>query len=365
MDISALEKESRSGVLGSMYDMGHEQILFCTDKETGLRAIIAVHNTTLGPALGGTRMWSYATEQEALTDVLRLSRGMSYKSALAGLDLGGGKAVIIGDARKDKTEAMFRRFGQFVESLNGQYITAEDVGMSTTDMVNIKKETDYVAGLPQVMGGSGDPSPVTAYGVYMGMKAAAKVAFGTDELKGRKVAVQGVGSVGQSLCGYLHEEGVELIVTDIHEVSVQKMVAQFGAKAVGLEEIYDQEMDIYAPCALGATVNDDTLSRLKCSVIAGAANNQLANEQTHGQAVMDKGILYAPDFLVNAGGIINCFWELKGYVEEAAMEQTTEIYNTALRVFERSKQEGVPTYKIANRIAEERIASIRNAGLGY
>ena len=259
MEITTAKEESTMGILEQMNDMGHEQILFCNDAETGLRAIIAVHNTTLGPALGGTRMWTYANESEALMDVLRLSRGMSYKSALAGLDLGGGKAVIIGDARKDKTEAMFRRFGRFVESLNGQYITAEDVGMSTADMVNIKKETNYVAGLPKSLGGSGDPSPVTAYGVYMGMKAAAKKAYGTDSMSGRKVAVQGVGNVGYSLCQYLHKEGAELVITDIHQESIKAVVDAFGAKAVGLDEIYDADVDVYAPCALGATVNDSIL----------------------------------------------------------------------------------------------------------
>ena len=300
----------------------HEEVLFCFDRPTGLQAIIAIHDTTLGPALGGTRMWPYATEAEALNDVLRLSRGMTYKSSLAGLDLGGGKAVIIGDARTQKTEAMFRRFGQFVDSLNGRYITAEDVGMSVTEMVNIQKETNNVAGLPEEMGGSGDPSPVTAYGVYCGMKAAAKTAYGSDDLNGRKVSVQGAGNVGQA-SGGLPREGGRQGVPHGHP---RREARRHQGRIPGdhhrdsRRTIYDLDVDIYSPCALGATVNDDTLKRLKCSVIAGAANNQLADEIIHGKAVMEKGILYAPDFLINAGGIINCAWERKGYNRKAAMK---------------------------------------------
>ena len=269
-------------VIGRMEKHDHEEVLFCFDRPTGLRAIIAIHDTTLGPALGGTRMWPYTSEAEALQDVLRLSRGMTYKSSLAGLDLGGGKAVIIGDARTQKTEAMFRRFGQFVDSLNGRYITAEDVGMSTTEMVNIRKETTNVAGLPIEMGGSGDPSPVTAYGVYVGMKAAAKKAYGTDSLSGRKVAVQGAGNVGKYLVDHLVREGAKVSLTDIHEEKLAAIKKEHGTVSiVGPDEIYDLQMDIYSPCALGATVNDESLKRLKCSVIAGAANNQLADEAVH------------------------------------------------------------------------------------
>ena len=344
----------------------HEEVLFSFDRTTGLRAIIAVHDTTLGPALGGTRMWPYATEAEALHDVLRLSRGMTYKSALAGLDLGGGKAVIIGDARTDKTEAMFRRFGRFVDSLNGRYITAEDVGMSTTEMVNIRKETNYVAGLPEEMGGSGDPSPVTAYGVFCGMKAAAKTAYGTDNLSGRKVAIQGAGNVGRYLVGHLVKEGAIVHLTDIHEDKLAAIKAEYPAvNIVEPEDIYNVDMDIYSPCALGATVNDETLKKLKCSVIAGAANNQLADENRHGLAVMERGILYAPDFLINAGGIINCAWERKGYDRKAALNQTENIYNTAMSIFKRSQEEKIPTYLAANEAAEHRVRSMRQAGLRF
>lgn len=353
-------------VISRMEKHDHEEVLFCFDRPTGLRAIIAIHDTTLGPALGGTRMWPYGTEQEALHDVLRLSRGMTYKSSLAGLDLGGGKAVIIGDARTQKTEAMFRRFGQFVQSLNGRYITAEDVGMSTTEMVNIRKETSYVAGLPEEMGGSGDPSPVTAYGVYMGMKASAKQAFGSDGLAGRKVSVQGAGNVGHALVGHLVKEGAIVFLTDIHEEKLKAIKAEFPSiTLVAPDDIYDLDVDIYSPCALGATVNDATLRRLKCSIIAGAANNQLAHEDQHGREVMEKGILYAPDFLINAGGIINCAWERKGYNRQAALNQTEAIYATTLRILKVSADQGIPTYLAANQAAEQRIASMRAAGIRF
>ncbi|HMC96867.1 MAG TPA: amino acid dehydrogenase, partial [Flavobacteriales bacterium] len=308
----------------------------------------------------------YTSEAEALNDVLRLSRGMTYKSALAGLDLGGGKAVIIGDARTQKTEAMFRRFGQFVDSLNGRYITAEDVGMSTTEMVNIQKETKHVAGLPEEMGGSGDPSPVTAYGVYCGMKAAAKTAYGSDSLSGRKVAIQGAGNVGRGLVGHLVKDGASVFLTDIHDDKLAVIKAEYPTiTLVKPDEVYDLDVDVYSPCALGATVNDDTLKRLKCSVIAGAANNQLADEAVHGKAVMQKGILYAPDFLINAGGIINCSWELRGYNRKAALRQTEAIFDTAVRIFKASADLGIPTYLAANQAAEHRVTSVREAGLRF
>jgi len=352
-------------VLGQMAQFDHEQILFCNDKATGLRAIIAVHDTTLGPSLGGTRMWPYKSETEALKDVLRLSRGMTYKSAISGLNLGGGKAVIIGDPRTQKNEALMRRFGRFVDSLNGQYITAEDVGINPKDMEYVSLETDHVAGLSEEVGGSGDPSPVTAYGVYMGMKAAAKVAFGTENLNGRKVAVQGVGHVGQYLIDHLMKEKAIVTVTDIHEDKLQEVAGKHDVKVVGPEDIYDVDMDIYSPCALGATVNDATLERLKCKVIAGAANNQLADENNHGRAVIEKGIYYAPDFLINAGGIINCSWELRGYDRKAALKQTEEIFDTTLSIFELAKKEDIPTYLAANRLAEERVRSIKRADLSF
>ena len=342
-------------VIAQMSKFNHEQILFCNDNSTGLKAIIAVHNTVLGPALGGTRMWSYNNEMEALNDVLRLSRGMTYKNAISGLNLGGGKAVIIGDSHTMKSEALMRRFGKFVNSLAGKYITAEDVGISTLDMTYVKMETDSVVGLP---GKSGDPSPVTAHGVYMGMKACAKEQFGSDSLSGKKIAVQGVGHVGEYLVKLLAKEGADVYITDIHEQSLKRVSDTYGAKVVGLNDIYDIDMDIYAPCALGATVNSDTLSRLNCSIIAGAANNQLQSENIHGLDVMKKGIIYAPDFALNAGGVINCYSEVKGYTAEWAMSKADEIYNTISNIVKRSSTENIPTYQIANKMAEERIESI-------
>ena len=308
METTIAEKAKENGfLLNRMEMMGHEQVVFCNDKESGLKAIIAIHNTTLGPSLGGTRMWNYASEAEALQDVLRLSRGMTYKSAISGLNLGGGKAVIIADPHNDKSEALFRRFGKFVNSLGGKYITAEDVGVSPKEMIWVNMETNHVSGLP---GKSGDPSPVTAYGVYMGMKAAAMKAFGSESLKGKKISVQGAGHVGEYLIQFLEKEEAEIFVTDIYKPTLDRIEKDYKVTIVSPEDIYDLDVDIYSPCALGATVNDDTLSRLKCKVIAGAANNQLQDEVKHGKMCMDMGITYAPDYLINAGGVINCFFEV-------------------------------------------------------
>ncbi|MEO6883893.1 MAG: Glu/Leu/Phe/Val dehydrogenase [Bacteroidia bacterium] len=352
-------------VISQMLKYNHEQIVFCNDSETGLKAIIAIHNTVLGPSLGGTRMWKYATEMEALHDVLRLSRGMTYKAAAAGLNLGGGKAVVIGDSTKDKTEALLRRLGKFVDSLGGKYITAEDVGMTSRDMEYIHNETDHVTGLPESMGGSGDPSPVTAYGVYMGMKASAKELWGSDSLKGKKVSVQGIGHVGESLVEYLAKDGVKVFISDINEERLKSVAKKYGSEVVAGDKLYDLDVDIYAPCALGATVNNDTIERLKCTIIAGSANNQLADEKVHGELVMKKGILYAPDFVINAGGLINVYSELTGYKRERAMAQTENIYNTTREIFNISKKENIPTYVAANRIAEKRIADIGKVKLSF
>jgi leucine dehydrogenase len=303
MKIQELATIEGEGLFGTLAEMGHEQVVFCHDSHTGLKAIIAVHSTVLGPALGGTRMWNYGSEQEALTDVLRLSRGMTLKAAVSGLNLGGGKAVIIGDASRLKTEGFLRRFGKFVNSLNGKYITAEDVNMTTSDMEYIHMETKYVTGLPESMGGGGDPSPVTAFGVYMGMKAAAKKVYGNDSLMGRRVGVQGIGQVGRHLVEYLVKEKAQVYITDLH-LDKLKGINDLGVTAVAQDAIYDLDMDIYAPCALGATVNDETISRLKCSIIAGAANNQLKDEVRHGYMLLDKSVVFAPDFVINAGGLI-------------------------------------------------------------
>jgi leucine dehydrogenase len=284
---------------------------------------------------------------------------MTYKSSVAGLNLGGGKAVIIGDSKTQKNEALMRRFGKFVNSLSGKYITAEDVGVSTKDMEYIKMETNFVSGLPVNMGGSGDPSPVTAYGVYLSMKASAKEKWGNDSLSGKKVVVQGTGHVGENLVKHLVKEGAKVFIYDINEERLKAISKETGAEVItDANKLYDLDMDIYAPCALGATVNSDTLNRLKCSIICGAANNQLADENVHGKMVIEKGILYAPDFVVNAGGIINVFYELQGYNRERALAHAEKIYDTTLNIFKISKEQNIPTYMAANRIAEKRIADI-------
>ncbi len=349
---------SKNPVIAQMMLNNHEQIVFCNDNATGLKAIVAIHNTVLGPSLGGTRMWNYNNEMEALTDVLRLSRGMTYKSSVAGLNLGGGKAVIIGDAKKIKSEALLRRFGKFIDSLGGKYITAEDVAMSSRDMEIIKMETDHVSGLPENMGGSGDPSPVTAYGVYVSMKASAKELWGNDSLSGKKVLVQGIGNVGEVLVSHLTKEGAKVYINDISEERLKIAADKYKAQVVSADKMFDLDIDIYAPCALGATVNDDTLAKLKCKIICGAANNQLANEKIHGEAVGKLGILYAPDFVVNAGGIINVYYELEGYNRERALSHAEKIYETTFNIFQIAKKEGIPTYIAANRIAEHRIEAI-------
>lgn len=359
MEIKELEKVEQAGLFAKVAEMGHEQVVFCYDEPTGLKAIIGIHNTVLGPALGGTRMWNYATEQEALTDVLRLSRGMTFKAAISGLNLGGGKAVIIGDAKTMKTEAFLRRFGKFVNSLNGKYYTAEDVNMKTSDMEYINMETKYVTGLPESMGGGGDPSPVTAYGVYMGMKATTKKVYGNDSLKGKKVAVQGVGQVGMHLVEHLVKEGALVTITDISEEKVKSLVQQHGVKGVAMDDIYDVDMDIYAPCALGATINDDTIPRLKCTIIAGAANNQLKDEVKHGYMLLDRSITYAPDFLINAGGLINVYNEYLGnYNRNRVYAQAEKIYDTCLSVLNAAASEKISSQEAAIQWAEKRIAQI-------
>ncbi len=352
-------------VIGQMFEYNHEQVLFCNDKDTGLKAIIAIHNTVLGPALGGTRMWDYVSEKEALEDVLRLSRGMTYKAAAAGLNIGGGKAVIIGNPAKLKNEALLRRFGKFVNSLGGKYITAEDVAMNSKDMEYIHMETKYVTGIPELLGGGGDPSPVTAYGVYLSMKASARECWGSDNLKGKKVAVQGIGHVGENLVRHIVKEGAKVWVTDINAGRSAKIAKETGAEVVTGDALYDLDMDIYAPCALGATINPQSLSRLKCAVICGAANNQLAQETVQGEEVGKKGILYAPDFVVNAGGLINVYNELLGYNRERAMKQAEAIYENVATVFRISKEENIPTYRAANRLAEQRITAIGKVKLSH
>lgn len=349
-------------ILQTMKKYDYEQLVFCQDEESGLSAIIAIHDTTLGPALGGTRMWTYAKEEDAIIDALRLARGMTYKAAVAGLDLGGGKAVIIGDPRKDKNDRMFRAFGRFIEGLTGRYITAEDVGTTEADMDLIRQETKYVTGVSPAFGSGGNPSPVTAYGVYRGMKAAAREAFGSDNLAGRVVAVQGLGNVAYHLCGLLHDEGAKLIVTDINADHVDRAVREFGAVAVGVEDIYGVECDIFSPCALGGIINDETIPKLKAKVIAGAANNQL-REEYHGDLVAEMGMVYAPDYVINAGGLIHVADELLGYDRERVMKKVEMIYDTTLRVFQIGKRDQIPSYRAADRLAEERIESVKKSKL--
>jgi leucine dehydrogenase len=359
MDINVLESVENKGLFQELSTMGHEQIVFCNDQATGLKAIIGIHNTILGPALGGTRMWNYATEQEALTDVLRLSRGMTYKAAITGLNLGGGKAVIIGDARNMKTEPFLRRFGKFINSLNGKYWTAEDVNMKTKDMEYIRMETPFVTGISQTRGGGGDPSPVTAFGTYLGMKAAAKKAFGSDSLENKRIAVQGVGQVGMYLTERLAKENAKVFITDIDENKLSKVAEDTGATVIGQDEIYDIDCDIYAPCALGATINDDTIPRLKCSVIAGAANNQLLDEVIHGERLAQRGIIYAPDFLINAGGLINVYEEYMGnYNRDRAYNTAEKIYDTCLNILEKADREKITPQSAAQEMAEKRISDI-------
>ena len=354
-EIIETSKLKQDPVFGQLSFDGHEQVVFCNDEDTGLKVIIGIHNTVLGPALGGTRMWMYNSEWEALNDVLRLSRGMTYKSAITGLNLGGGKAVIIGDAKTQKNDDLMRRFGEFVNSLSGKYITAEDVGMETRDMDVIKEVTPYVTGISESKGGSGNPSPVTAYGVYMGMKAAAKYQFGTDNLEGKKVLVQGVGHVGETLVKHITDEGAKVIINDISEARLEELSKKYNANVILGNDIYGLDVDIYAPCALGATINDDTIYQLKSKVIAGAANNQLADEVEHGRILKERGIAYAPDFLINAGGIINVYAELENYSKEESLRKTENIYNTTLEIFKMSEKEGITTHRAAFNIAQNRI----------
>ncbi|MFM9943773.1 MAG: Glu/Leu/Phe/Val dehydrogenase dimerization domain-containing protein [Bacteroidia bacterium] len=347
-------------IFGPMSEFEHEQVMLCHDKSTGLKAIIAIHNTILGPGLGGTRFFNYSSENDALRDVLRLSRGMTYKAAISGLNLGGAKAVIIGDPKTLKSEGLFRKFGRFIENLNGKYITAEDVGTTTRDMEYISMETKHVVGLPEIKGGGGDPSPVTAYGVFMGMKASAKYVYGSDSLKGKTIAVQGIGKVGYHLVEYLYKEGAKIYISDINTVQLQKAAKEFGAIVVDGNDLFDLNVDIFAPCAMGAILNTDTIGRLKCSIISGAANNQLEHEDEHGSMLKDKGIIYAPDFLINAGGLINVYSEHTGYNRDIAMGQAENIYDTTLEILKTANSEDIHTQKAAIMLAENRLRQIKN-----
>ncbi|HSI74252.1 MAG TPA: Glu/Leu/Phe/Val dehydrogenase dimerization domain-containing protein [Lunatimonas sp.] len=363
--IKTAETEKEESIFGQLSAMGHEQVVFCHDEPTGLKAIIAIHNTVLGPSLGGTRMWHYSSEESAITDALRLSRGMTFKAAISGLNIGGGKAVLIGNTSL-KTEAYLRRFGRFVESLNGRYVTAEDVNMKTRDMEFIAMETSHVTGLPEIKGGGGDPSPVTAYGTYLGIKSAAKKAYGSDSLVDKRIVVQGVGQVGKYLVEHLMKEKAQVFITDIFEEKLSEVARLTGAQAISSVAVYDFPMDIYAPCALGATLNDFSIPSLTCDIVAGAANNQLADEETHGQMLLEKGIIYSPDFLINAGGLINVYAEyLGGYKKELALKQTEAIYDTNLRVLQMAEDSGMPPQQVAMDMALKRISSMSKVKLAY
>ncbi len=346
--------EREDGLFAQLAEHHHEQVSLYADPAAGYRGIIAIHNTQLGPALGGTRVWNYESDEAALTDALRLARGMTYKAAVAGLNLGGGKSVIIGDNKLKDREPLFRAHGRHVESLGGRYITAEDVGTSTADMEFIRAETSHVTGL---MGKSGDPSPVTAFGVYRGIKACAKFRYGSDSLAGKTIAIQGAGNVGYHLAGLLYKEGAKLIVTDIDAGRVQRVVQECKATAVASDAIYGQQADIFAPCALGAIINDETIPQLKVEIVAGGANNVLAEER-HGDELEAKGILYAPDYVINGGGLINVNAELHGWSLERAHNKAGEIYDTILRVFDIAREHRIPSYLAADRLAEQRIATV-------
>jgi leucine dehydrogenase len=343
-------------IFDTVAEFGHEQVVLCHDKYTGYRGIIAIHDTTLGPALGGTRFWNYASDDEAITDALRLARGMTYKNAVAGLNLGGGKSVIIGDNRTANREMIFRAHGRFVDSLGGRYVTAEDVGTGTADMDYVHMETEYVAGLANR---SGDPSPVTAHGVFRAIEASAQQRWGSPSLIGKTIIVQGLGNVGNYLCKELHAAGAKLIVTDLRPERVEHVVQNYGAMAATDAGVFGQKADIFAPCALGAILNDDTIPQLRVEIVCGGANNQFLDPKVHGPALEKRGILYAPDFVANAGGVINVYSEIAGWTRERALRKADEIFDTLLGIYQIAKETGVLSYDAADKLAERRISAVR------
>jgi leucine dehydrogenase len=345
------------GVFDAVAGDGHEQVLYGYDRVSGLRAIIAIHSTALGPALGGTRFFPYESEEEALTDVLRLSKGMTYKAAVTGLDLGGGKAVIIGDPRSDKSERLFRAYGRIVDSLQGRYITAEDVGTTTTDMDIVRRETRWALGASVAEGGAGDPSPVTARGLYAASKAVAKKLWDDSDLAGRRFAVQGVGKVGSAFVQLLVEARAEVLVTDAYGPAIDVAVENYGVKPVDPDEIFAVDCDVFSPCALGAGLNETTIPRLNCQAIVGSANNQLATDEDANR-LASRGILYAPDFVVNAGGLINVYDELNGYSRTRALHRVDSIYDATMRILETADGHGITPNQAAVMIADDRIRDI-------
>ncbi len=336
-------------------ELGHEQILFCHGHDPHIKAIIAIHDTSLGPAMGATRLWPYVSEEAALKDALRLSRGMTYKAACANIPVGGGKAVIIANP-EEKNDDLLRAYGRFVESLKGRFITGQDVNMTPDDVRTISQETDYVVGVEERSGG---PAPVTAWGIFLGIKAAVEFQLQNKGMQGLKVAVQGLGNVGGNLCRHLHEHGAKLFVTDISKEKTEEIKRLFGATVVEPNEIYSLDVDVFAPCALGAILNSQTISNLVAPIVAGAANNQLEHERIHSQMLAEKGILYCPDYVINAGGLINVYNEMIGYDEEKVFQQVENIYDTLLQIFGIAKQQGITTNAAAKRLAEERIMNAR------
>ena len=359
------EVKSQS-IFDRMNAMDHEQVVLCTDKNTGLKAIISIHNTVLGPSMGGTRMWNYSTHAEAVEDALRLSRGMTFKSALAGLNIGGGKAVIIGDARREKNEYLMRRFGKFVNSLNGKYYAAEDMNITMRDIEYMSMETPFVAGRPKYMGGSGDPSPMTAFGVYMGIKASAQKAYGSDALMGKNILVQGAGQVGKYLVDHLIKENANVFIADLFEDKLKAVTDKHPkVSVVDPNKIFQMEMDIYAPCAMGATLNEQSIPELKCAIVAGVANNQLEKETRHSAMLSDHGIIYAPDFLINSGGITNVYHEYLGNHNENQVRATTEkIYDVCLEVINHAESHNTGTHEAALELAMDRIEKVGKVKLG-
>lgn len=347
-----------------MTKRGHEEVVFFQDGHSGLKAIVAIHNTLLGPALGGLRMWPYSSEAEALEDVLRLSQGMTYKAAVSGLNLGGGKAVLIGDPETDKSEELFRSLGRFIGSLGGRYITAEDVGTTVDDMEYIYQETDRVVGVHPVHGGSGDPSPFTAFGTLCGIRACLKRKYGHEDVGKLSYAVQGVGSVGAHLVKFLREEGAKVFVCDINDERVRHSVEHHGTEQVPLDDIYDVDCDVFAPCAMGGIINEHTVPRLKCSIVGGSANNQLES-QDWGTELEKRDILYAPDYAINAGGLMNVAIELQGYNRERAYHMVSMIHNIIEHIFSIAERDSIPSWHAADRLAEERISKLGHIKLPY
>jgi len=347
----------------NLYD--HEQVVFCRDRVSGLRAIIGIHSTVLGPALGGCRMYPYKSERDALVDVLRLSRGMTYKAAIAGLNLGGGKSVIIGDPSRDKSEILWRAMGRFIEGLHGRYITAEDSGTAVADMEYMRMETRHVVGISRALGGRGDPSPVTALGVFSGIRAAVEEKLSKSDLRGLKVAVQGVGHVGIHLVRHLSDAGAKVFVADVNAASVAHAVEAYGAEAVDVAKIHAVDCDVFAPCALGGALNKTSIPELQCKIVAGAANNQLADEVEDGARLAQAGILYAPDFVVNAGGLMNCANELDRTPQERALTQAEGVYGILKSVLRHAEEEQVPTYQAANDLAMRRIQELGRVNQMY